>query len=146
MHHRRLLRSALSLLLLSGLTATMGCKPKAVRGGPGTANPNLDKGAMSTTLDREDIKYLVQELRLFSTVTTQVLADGDKCRIVFFVTENPRIGTLTIFGNSEYSRDEVLEVIQTGGAGNRGENASGLRLVACPTCHTVGIIRRVSYR
>lgn len=40
----------------------------------------------------------------------------------------------------------VLEVIQTGGAGNRGENASGLRLVACPTCHTVGIIRRVSYR
>ncbi|EDM73600.1 putative lipoprotein [Plesiocystis pacifica SIR-1] len=62
MHNARLLRSSLSLLLLAGVAGgTLGCKPKAVRGGPGTENPNLDKGAMSTTLDREDIKYLVDE-------------------------------------------------------------------------------------
>lgn len=62
MHRHRLSRTTLSLLLLAGLAGgTVGCKPKAVRGGPGTSNPNLDKGAMSTTLDRVDIEYLVNE-------------------------------------------------------------------------------------
>jgi hypothetical protein len=56
----------LSLVLLAGalvggLVSTTGCKPKAVRGGEGTENPNLDQGAMSTGLDRVDIKYLVDE-------------------------------------------------------------------------------------
>lgn len=37
-----------------------GCKPKAVRGGPGTENPNLDGGAMSTTLDRRDLQELMK--------------------------------------------------------------------------------------
>ncbi len=55
------LRSSLSLLLLAGMATSLGCKPKAVRGGPGTENPNLDSGAMSTTLDRVDIDYLVEE-------------------------------------------------------------------------------------
>jgi uncharacterized protein (TIGR02722 family) len=54
-------RSLLSVLLLAGLATSMGCKPKAVRGGPGTENPHLDSGAMSTTLDRVDIDYLVEE-------------------------------------------------------------------------------------
>lgn len=55
-------RFSLCLVLLAGLTVTSsGCKPKAVRGGPGTENPNLDEGAMSTTLDRVDIDYLVDE-------------------------------------------------------------------------------------
>lgn len=40
---------------------TSACGPRAVRGGPGTARPLLDKRAMSTTLDREDVKYLVDE-------------------------------------------------------------------------------------
>ena len=53
-------RFSLSLLLFAGL-AVAGCGPKAVRGGPGTENPNLDEGAMSTTLDRVDIDYLVDE-------------------------------------------------------------------------------------
>jgi len=58
----RLLRSSFSLVLLAGIAGgSVGCKPKAVRGGAGTSNPNLDKGALSTTLDRVDIKYLVDE-------------------------------------------------------------------------------------
>ncbi len=55
------LRSSICLLLLASMAGTMGCKPKAVRGGPGTDNPNLDSGAMSTTLDRVDIDYLVEQ-------------------------------------------------------------------------------------
>lgn len=65
MHQVSFPRSSLRLLLtvaigLAGVT-TLGCKPKAVRGGPGTENPNLDEGAMSTSLDRVDIEYLVDE-------------------------------------------------------------------------------------
>ena len=50
------------LLALSAalMTVTAGCKPKAVRGGPGTENPNLDQGAMSTTLDRRDLQELMR--------------------------------------------------------------------------------------
>jgi uncharacterized protein (TIGR02722 family) len=47
-------------LLVVPLAGTMGCKPKAVRGGPGTENPNIDQGAMSTTLDRRDLQELMQ--------------------------------------------------------------------------------------
>lgn len=50
----------LALALVSSATAATGCKPKAVRGGPGTENPNLDQGAMSTTLDRRDLQELMQ--------------------------------------------------------------------------------------
>jgi uncharacterized protein (TIGR02722 family) len=57
-------RPLASLLLALALVPTSfgaaGCKPKAVRGGPGTENPNLDKGAMSTTLDRRDLQELMQ--------------------------------------------------------------------------------------
>lgn len=57
-----LLRSSLPLLIVTVLaSSSLACKPKAVRGGEGTANPNLDQGAMSTTLDRVDIDYLVDE-------------------------------------------------------------------------------------
>jgi penicillin-binding protein activator len=62
MHQSRVLRSSLSLVLLACFAGgSLGCKPKAVRGGPGTDNPNLDSGALSTSLDRVDIKYLVDE-------------------------------------------------------------------------------------
>ncbi|HEY8376697.1 MAG TPA: hypothetical protein VIK91_09425, partial [Nannocystis sp.] len=50
---------ALGVALLAGVGAP-GCKPKAVRGGPGTENPNLDEGAMSTTLDRKDLQDLLK--------------------------------------------------------------------------------------
>jgi uncharacterized protein (TIGR02722 family) len=53
--------------LLSGGTAAIaalalaGCTAQAIRGGEGTANPDLDRPAMSVTLDRDDITYLVSD-------------------------------------------------------------------------------------
>lgn len=52
----------LAMLALIALLATaLGCAPRAMRGGDGTENPNMDQPAMSTGLDREDIVYLVDE-------------------------------------------------------------------------------------
>jgi uncharacterized protein (TIGR02722 family) len=52
---KRIFLVPLSLLLFAG------CGPKASRGGPDTENPQMDEGAMSTTLDRADIQYLVDQ-------------------------------------------------------------------------------------
>lgn len=49
------------LITLALLTPAVGCKPKAVRGGEGTENPNLDEGAMSTGLDRKDLNDLMKK-------------------------------------------------------------------------------------
>ena len=38
-----------------------GCAATAMRGGEGTENPDLDRPAMSVTLDRDDITYLVAD-------------------------------------------------------------------------------------
>jgi len=50
---------------LAGIAAAVlvfaGCAPKATRGGEGTARPDLDRPAMSVTLDRDDITYLVAD-------------------------------------------------------------------------------------
>lgn len=55
-------RSIRSLaLLVPLLVAVAACGPKAVRGGEGTENPNLDNAAMSTGLDRVDIEDLVKK-------------------------------------------------------------------------------------
>ncbi len=53
-------RIAFMLLILCIATA-MACAPRAMRGGDGTENPNMDAAAMSTTLDKSDIDYLVRE-------------------------------------------------------------------------------------
>ena len=59
---RRLPGVALSGVLCLGLLlASFGCAPRAMRGGEGTANPELDAPALSVTLDREDINYLVAD-------------------------------------------------------------------------------------
>lgn len=52
-------RLPLIVILASLLAACSG--PKAVRGGPGTDRPDLDRAAMSTGLDREDLNYLFKE-------------------------------------------------------------------------------------
>ena len=55
-------RLHLELLLFVALVTLAGCGgPKAVRGGAGTDNPQLDQAAMSVKLDRADIEYLVSE-------------------------------------------------------------------------------------
>jgi len=46
-------------LLASVALLSAGCAPRAMRGGEGTANPDLDRPAMSTTLDRDDITFMV---------------------------------------------------------------------------------------
>jgi hypothetical protein len=46
------------LSLVALVAAVSGCGPKAVRGGPGTSNRDLDEPAMSVVLDREDLEYL----------------------------------------------------------------------------------------
>lgn len=54
-------RLAPALMSLTLAATLAGCGPKAWRGGPGTENPQLDEPAMSVTLDRKDIEYLVSE-------------------------------------------------------------------------------------
>jgi uncharacterized protein (TIGR02722 family) len=59
---RLMLRPIAPLLALFGLAAALsGCAATAMRGGEGTENPNLDRPAMSVTLDRDDITYLVAD-------------------------------------------------------------------------------------
>jgi len=48
-------------VLMSLLLATQACAPRAMRGGEGTDNPDLDRPAMSVKLDRDDITYLVAD-------------------------------------------------------------------------------------
>jgi len=48
-------------LVLALALAVAGCAPRAMRGGVGTDNPDLDRPAMSVTLDRDDITYLVAD-------------------------------------------------------------------------------------
>jgi TolB-like protein len=55
------IRPVLVLGLFGTLAFTSACAPRASRGGEGTANPNLDRPALSVTLDRDDITYLVDD-------------------------------------------------------------------------------------
>ena len=58
---QRALRSALAFAVAMLLVGSLGCTPRAMRGGEGTANPDLDRRALSVTLDRDDITYLVAD-------------------------------------------------------------------------------------
>jgi TolB-like protein len=55
-------RKTLVVLAIAGaMSLALGCAPRAMRGGEGTANPDLDNAALSVALDREDINYLVSD-------------------------------------------------------------------------------------
>lgn len=56
-------KRSLMMLLTAGMVvaASAGCKPKAIRGGEGTENPDFDQGAMSTGLDRKDLEDLLNK-------------------------------------------------------------------------------------
>lgn len=58
---QRLILAPVTLALALALAAGSGCRPKAVRGGDGTENPNLDNAAMSTGLDRVDLEDLMKK-------------------------------------------------------------------------------------
>jgi len=49
------------VLFAAALFVSAGCAPRAMRGGEGTDNPDLDRPALSVTLDRDDITYLVSD-------------------------------------------------------------------------------------
>lgn len=65
MRPKRMRKAITGWLLLGGALAVLvgspGCAPRAMRGGEGTAHPDLDRPAMSVTLDRDDITYLVAD-------------------------------------------------------------------------------------
>lgn len=55
------LAAVAALLAMVALLGATACAPRALRGGDGTDNPGLDDPALSTTLDRADIDYLVEQ-------------------------------------------------------------------------------------
>jgi len=55
------LHRVLTLGLVGLLVIQSGCAATAMRGGAGTANPDLDRPAMSVKLDRDDITFLVAD-------------------------------------------------------------------------------------
>lgn len=59
--HRFFSTALVAVALLSVGATAAGCKPKAIRGGEGTENPDFDEGAMSTGLDRKDLQALMNE-------------------------------------------------------------------------------------
>ena len=68
-------------LLASIALFSAGCAPRAIRGGEGTANPDLDRAAMSTTLDRDDITYMVDDYlaRLEASAFWQQTVNKKRC-------------------------------------------------------------------
>ncbi|HVM95342.1 MAG TPA: CsgG/HfaB family protein [Candidatus Acidoferrales bacterium] len=76
---------AVLALGLAGLTSVnAGCAARATRGGEGTSNPDLDRAAMSTTLDRDDITYLVDDYlkKLETSAFWQRVKDAPKPPVV----------------------------------------------------------------
>ncbi|MFT7617000.1 MAG: outer membrane protein insertion porin family [Planctomycetota bacterium] len=60
-----------------------------------------------------DLKVLVQELKLFSTISERVLVKTNGVKIQFFVSENPRIGSLFFLGNLELNREELESIVDS---------------------------------
>ena len=69
-------RPVVALLCGAFLVLGSGCAVRAVRGGEGTANPDLDRPAMSVTLDRDDITYLVADYLERLVTWRRVFCDG----------------------------------------------------------------------
>lgn len=101
-----MLPTKLPLMILSCvLLSAAGCKPKAVRGGPGTENPNLDQGAMSTGLDRKDLQDLsnknLTELQA-SGIWNQWKTQGDTPVVAIWPIKND---------TSEHLDDQLLTLL-----------------------------------
>lgn len=91
MTHRPSSRVSLLLAAVCLLSAGAACKPKAIRGGPGTENPDFDEGAMSTGLDRKDLEALVNEnmnALMGSSVWGQWRGSGDPVVIAIWPIKN----------------------------------------------------------
>ena len=75
---------ALALALCGLALAAVACAPEALRGGEGTANPDLDAPALSVKLDREDINFLVADYlkKLESSAFWRRVMDGGERPLV----------------------------------------------------------------
>jgi len=59
--NKHVLFAVLVALAFAALSTQLACAPRAVRGGEGTGNRQMDAPAMSTGLDKADIDYLVSK-------------------------------------------------------------------------------------
>jgi TolB-like protein len=87
---------------------TMGCAQQAMRGGEGTANPDLDAPAMSVKLDREDINYLVADylkaLESSRFWQAEVRAAGDRPLVAIWPIQN---------ATSQHIEDQLLTLLSS---------------------------------
>ena len=97
-----------TLILLIALVASLACAPRAMRGGAGTENPGMDNPAMSTTLDRTDIDYLVSQNldALYASRFWLTEIEGDTAQPIFAIwpIEN---------STSEHLADQMLTLLSS---------------------------------
>ena len=119
------MRLTIMLFLTALLGRSLGCAPQAMRGGPGTSNPDLDARAMSVKLDREDITYLVSDYleRLKSSAYWQQDVKGAPNRPVMAIwpiqnqtTQHIEDQMLTLLSSIETSlvNTAVVQVVDRG--------------------------------
>jgi len=101
-------RFLVTISLLIALTASLACAPRAMRGGAGTENPNMDRAAMSTTLDRDDITYLVDQ-------NLDALFDSGFWKNQVAVARKPPIMAIWPIENatSEHLEDQMLTLLSS---------------------------------
>ena len=96
------------LVILIALVASLACAPRAMRGGAGTENPGMDAPAMSTTLDRTDIDYLVSQNldALYASRFWLTEIEGDASQPIFAIwpIEN---------STSEHLEDQMLTLLSS---------------------------------
>lgn len=96
------------LVLLLPLAASLACAPRAMRGGEGTDNPGMDQPAMSTTLDKTDIDYLVSQNlgQLYESAfwSRDVLASQREPLIAIWPIQN---------ATSEHLDDQMLQLLSS---------------------------------
>jgi PBP1b-binding outer membrane lipoprotein LpoB len=100
---------ALPLLSTVAVVAlALGCAPRAMRGGEGTANPDLDNPALSVTLDREDINYLVSDylktLEGSRFWQQDIVGTGDRPLVAIFPVVN---------STSQHIDDQMLTLLSS---------------------------------
>jgi hypothetical protein len=100
-------RGAFVALACSWLLA-LGCAPQAMRGGEGTANPELDAPAMSVKLDREDVNFLVakylESLEASRFWKRDVLGVSDRPLVAIFPIQN---------ATSQHIDDQLLMLLSS---------------------------------
>jgi len=97
-----------TLAIILFTLVSLACAPRAMRGGDGTANPNMDAPAMSTTLDKADIDYLVgknlEQLYASRFWTNDIHGAATPPIIAIWPIEN---------ATSEHLEDQMLQLLSS---------------------------------